>query len=180
MCFSFTAEALSRNVALSNGGSHGIVEAFKASVATCPLGPAIDLIGEKWAIMILRGSLSGLRHFEEFQAGLGIARNILSNRLARLVAGGLLERKPDGADRRRVVYSLTEKGSDLLPTLVAMRQWAEAWGLGSSPIILADKQSGKPLQRITLQAHDGRAVTADDLVWIDTTNGSKLAGKSAA
>ena len=57
--------------------------------------PSVELIGEKWAFLILRGALNGLQHFEEFQAGLGIARNILSDRLGKLVAGGILERTPD-------------------------------------------------------------------------------------
>ena len=60
--------------------------------AALPIPPAVELIGEKWAFLILRGALNGLQHFEEFQAGLGIARNILSDRLAKLVAGGILER----------------------------------------------------------------------------------------
>ena len=60
--------------------------------SSCPLPAAVELIGEKWAFLILRGALNGLMHFEEFQAGLGIARNILSDRLGKMVAGGILER----------------------------------------------------------------------------------------
>ena len=59
------------------------IEAFKAAALRCPLPSAVELIGEKWAFLILRGALNGLAHFEQFQAGLGIARNILSNRLAK-------------------------------------------------------------------------------------------------
>src|SRR3954452_18267373 len=86
------------------------VDAFKEAALACPLPPAVELIGEKWAFLILRGALNGLRHFEEFQAGLGIARNILSDRLSRLVAGGILERASDPSDKRKVIYSLTQKG----------------------------------------------------------------------
>ena len=71
------------------------IEAFKAAALRCPLPSAVELIGEKWAFLILRGALNGLEHFEQFQAALGIARNILSNRLAKLVSGGILERKSD-------------------------------------------------------------------------------------
>jgi len=63
------------------------IEAFKAAALRCPLPSAVELIGEKWAFLILRGALNGLEHFEQFQAALGIARNILSNRLAKLVEG---------------------------------------------------------------------------------------------
>ena len=86
------------------------IDAFKQAALSCPLPAAVELIGEKWAFLILRGALNGLQHFEEFQAGLGIARNILSDRLAKMVAGGILERAADPADGRRVIYSLTEKG----------------------------------------------------------------------
>src|SRR3954453_13669159 len=83
---------------------------FRRAALSCPLPGAVDLIGEKWAFLILRGALNGLKHFEEFQGGLGMARNILSDRLTKLVDGGILERRPDPQDKRRVIYSLTDKG----------------------------------------------------------------------
>ena len=86
------------------------LDAFKEAALSCPIPAAVELIGEKWAFLILRGALNGLHHFEEFQGGLGIARNILSDRLGKMVAGGILERSPDPSDRRRVIYSLTAKG----------------------------------------------------------------------
>src|SRR5574338_584928 len=91
------------------------IDRFKEAALSCPIPAAVEVIGEKWAFLILRGALNGLHHFEEFQAGLGIARNILSDRLAKMVAGGILERAPDPADKRRVIYSLTAKGEDLRP-----------------------------------------------------------------
>lgn len=166
VCFIRAAEDLSRIVSLSNDASSGIVEAFRTAAAHCPLTPAIELIGEKWTILILRGSMSGLRHFEEFQSSLGIARNILSNRLGRLVAAGVLERRHDPVDRRRIVYTLTGMGADLLPTLIALRQWSEKWLAGPSRVILADRRSGKPLQELVARDHAGRAVRPGDLTWI--------------
>ena len=109
---------------------------FAAGAPACPLPAAVELIGEKWAFLILRGAFNDLRHFEEFQAGLGIARNILSDRLAKMVAGGILERSPDPDDRRRVIYSLTAKGEGLLPVVLAMRQWGEEWGYGKMRVVL--------------------------------------------
>jgi DNA-binding HxlR family transcriptional regulator len=79
------------------------LDAFREAALSCPLPTAVELIGEKWAFLILRGALNGLKHFEEFQAGLGIARNILSARLSKMVAGGLLERAADPEHRRRVI-----------------------------------------------------------------------------
>lgn len=150
------------------------IEAFRRAALTCPLPPAVELIGERWAFLILRGALNGLQHFEQFQAGLGIARNILSNRLSRLVEGGILERHPDPDDRRKVVYSLSPKGEALLPVVLALRQWGEDWGHGKQDIVLADTRDGKPVRRICVQAHDGRPLGLSDLMWLDRTTGAEL------
>lgn len=150
------------------------IEAFKAAALRCPLPSAVELIGEKWAFLILRGALNGLEHFEQFQAALGIARNILSNRLAKLVNGGILERKSDPVDRRKVVYSLSPKGEALLPVVLALRQWGEDWGHGCQEIFLADKRDGKPVKRIGVQAHDGRELKLGDMMWVDRASGATV------
>jgi DNA-binding HxlR family transcriptional regulator len=150
------------------------IEAFRRAALTCPIPAAVELIGEKWAFLILRGAFNGLQHFEQFQAGLGIARNILSNRLSRLVEGGILERHPDPDDRRKVIYSLSAKGEALLPVVLAIRQWGEDWGHGKQDITLADIQTGKPIRRITVQADDGRPLGLYDLMWIDQRTGEEL------
>lgn len=142
------------------------LDSFREAALSCPIPAAVELIGEKWAFLILRGAFNGLQHFEEFQAGLGIARNILSDRLARLVAGGILERSSDPDDRRRVIYALTAKGEGLLPVFVALRQWGAAWGNGEGEVALCDNQDRKPIRRIGIHAHDGRSLQLADLVWI--------------
>lgn len=154
------------------------IDAFKQAALSCPLPAAVELIGEKWAFLILRGALNGLQHFEEFQAGLGIARNILSDRLAKMVAGGILERAADPADGRRVIYSLTAKGEDLLPVVLALRQWGEKWGYGSMRVELADSRDGKPVRKICVLSHDGRALGLRDLTWIE--RGDAAAMRTAA
>ena len=150
------------------------IEAFKAAALRCPLPSAVELIGEKWAFLILRGALNGLEHFEQFQAALGIARNILSNRLAKLVNGGILERKSDPVDRRKVVYSLSPKGEALLPVVLALRQWGEDWGHGCQEIFLADIRDGQPVKRICVQAHDGRELKLGDMKWVDRASGASV------
>ncbi len=150
------------------------IAAFKAAALRCPLPEAVDLVGEKWAFLILRGALNGLEHFEEFQAGLGIARNILSHRLSRLVAGGVLKRAPDPADRRKIIYSLTAKGEALLPVVLSLRQWGEEWGHGQPDFVLADGRDAKPIRRIAVQAEDGRELQLADLIWIDVASGAHL------
>jgi DNA-binding HxlR family transcriptional regulator len=143
------------------------LDAFREAALSCPIPAAVELVGEKWAFLILRGALNGLQHFEEFQAGLGIARNILSDRLSKMVAGDLLERSPDPSDKRRVIYSLTPKGEGLLPVVLAMRQWAEEWGHGSARVVLADRRDGRPVKKMCVQAHDGRELKLADLTWVD-------------
>jgi DNA-binding HxlR family transcriptional regulator len=154
------------------------IDAFKQAALSCPLPAAVELIGEKWAFLILRGAFNGLQHFEEFQAGLGIARNILSDRLGKMVAGGILERQPDPGDGRRVIYSLTPKGEGLLPVMLALRQWGEEWGYGTVKIVLADKRDGKPVRKICVLSHDGRELGLGDLTWIERDK--KAALKTAA
>lgn len=132
----------------------------------CSLPAALEAMGERWSFLILRGAFNGLRHFEEFQAQLGIARNILANRLSRLVEHGILARVPFPEDRRKIEYRLTDKGHALLPTMVALRQWGEQWetGVPASPI-LVDARDGRPIAAVQVMSHDGRPLGKGDLHW---------------
>tara|TARA_R110000772_G_scaffold134717_14_gene243363 strand:+ start:1686 stop:2237 length:552 start_codon:yes stop_codon:yes gene_type:complete len=136
----------------------------------CSLAISLEVIGERWCFMILRGSFNGVRHFEDFLSEIGIARNILANRLTRLVEAGIMSRRPCDHDKRKVEYRLTDKGADLLPVIVAIRQWGEKWetGVPSNPV-LADARDRQPISRITLRAHDDRILGLADLCWIDET-----------
>ena len=137
----------------------------------CGLPMALAEIGEKWSLMILRAAFNGVRHFEEFLSEMGIARNILASRLVRLTESGILERNPCPDDRRRVEYSLTQKGRDLLPAMVALRQWGEKWQLGvpSNPV-LVDARDLKPVQPMSIRSHDDRLLHIEDLCWIDASD----------
>ncbi len=143
-------------------------EHLKAVYAECGISAALEAVGERWSFLILRGAFNGLHHFEEFQSTLGIARNILSNRLGRLVAHDILLREPDAADRRRVAYRLTEKGRALLPVMIALRQWGESWvsGMPSNPV-LVDRTSRLPVAPIAVQTVEGRPLTLGELEWVD-------------
>ena len=132
----------------------------------CSLPAALEAMGERWSFLILRATFNGLHHFEEFQSELGIARNILANRLARLVQYGILQREPMPDDRRKIQYSLTEKGQALLPTMIAMRQWGERWEtcVPAFPV-LVDQRDCRPIQTVSVLAHDGRVLQLGDLHW---------------
>lgn len=143
----------------------------------CGLPAALEVMGERWSFMILRAGFNGLHHFEEFLSTLGIARNILSNRLARLVEHGIMKREALAEDRRKIEYRLTEKGLDLLPAMLALRQWGEKYGVGvpSNPV-LCDARDGHPIAEIAIHAHDGRKLGYWELEWREAAD----LGKSAA
>ncbi len=144
------------------------VERHRELLRQCSIAAALEAVGERWSFLILRGAFNGLHHFEEFQSTLGIARNILSNRLTRLVEHGILGREPDPADRRKVAYRLTEKGRDLLPVLLSLRQWGERWisDMPSNPV-LVDRQHRRPIAPMAVRAADGRTLMLGDMEWID-------------
>jgi DNA-binding HxlR family transcriptional regulator len=141
---------------------------MKHDRSECGIAAALEVVGERWSFLILRGVFNGLHHFEEFQSTLGIARNILSNRLARLVEHEILRREPDPADRRRVAYRLTDKGKALLPVLIALRQWGERWvsGVPSNPV-LVDRLTRRPVAPINVLSSDGRPLRLGELEWLD-------------
>ena len=148
-------------------------------IVECGLPGALEVIGDKWSFMILRAGFNGIRHFDSFQSELGIARNILSNRLHKLVDNGIFRREPCEHDRRMVEYRLTEKAIDLLPALIALRQWGEKYtsNVPSSPV-LVDARDRMPIARLQPHAHDGRALEYSDLDWEEAGRvGKKGAGR---
>jgi DNA-binding HxlR family transcriptional regulator len=156
-------------------------EHHKELLANCALPAALEAVGERWSFLILRGAFNGLHHFEEFQSTLGIARNILSNRLARLVEHEILTREPDPADRRKVAYRLTPKGRELLPVLVALRQWGERWvsGVPSNPV-LVDRASRLPVAPMLVRAADGRPLSLSELDWVDRSEVGAVSAPASA
>lgn len=137
----------------------------------CGLPQALEVMGERWSFMILRASFNGLHHFEEFLSELGIARNILSNRLAKLVEHGILKRDPCPDDRRKIEYRLTEKGFDLLPAMVALRQWGQKYGaeVVENPV-LVDERDRLPIGPTSMLSHDGRILGPQDLWLVERSN----------
>ena len=130
----------------------------------CGLPQALEVMGERWSFMILRASFNGVHHFEEFLSELGIARNILSNRLAKLVDHEILKREPCADDRRKIEYRLTEKGFDLLPAMIALRQWGQKYGaeVVEDPA-LVDDADRLPIGPVSILSHDGRILGPKDL-----------------
>jgi DNA-binding HxlR family transcriptional regulator len=92
---------------------------------SCTIARALEVVGERWTLLILRDAVLGLERFEEFQASLGIASNVLTSRLKLLSGEGLLERVPDPQRPGRPKYALTDKGAELAPVLVELMKWGD-------------------------------------------------------
>jgi len=93
----------------------------------CSIARALEIVGERWTLLIIRDVFLGLRRFDEIRDDLGIARNVLTDRLARLVEEGILERAPYSERPQRFEYRLTKKGQDLYVALAALRQWGDQY-----------------------------------------------------
>ena len=102
-------------------------EALRWSAENCTVGRALEILGEKWTVVVLREIFLGIRRFDDMRVRTGIPRQVLTNRLATLVENGLLRREPyrEPGARVRDEYRLTEKGLDLYPVLVALRDWGD-------------------------------------------------------
>ena len=101
-------------------------------VRDCSIKRTLDVIGEKWTLLVLREAFYGARRFEQFLANVGCARTLLSERLATLVEHGVLHREPyrEAGQRERHQYLLTEKGHDLFAALVVLMHWGDRWEAG--------------------------------------------------
>jgi DNA-binding HxlR family transcriptional regulator len=99
----------------------------------CSVAQCLEVIGEWWSMLVVRDAFLGVTRFDEFQRRLGISRNILQQRLARLVEAGVLTREPYSEHPLRHDYKLTDKGRDLWPVLTAMRQWGDRHAAPSGP-----------------------------------------------
>jgi DNA-binding HxlR family transcriptional regulator len=109
----------------------------------CPVASTLEIIGERWTILILRDIFLGIRRFEDLQRGLGVARNILQARLERLVEYGILVKRPYQDRPLRHEYRLTEKGADLWPVLVSLLKWGDQYAIaGERPMILQHRGCG--------------------------------------
>src|SRR5438128_9499987 len=109
----------------------------------CSVARALEVVGERWTLLIIRDALLGLRRFDEFQRNLGIARKVLADRLRRLVDEGILERVPYQQRPERYEYHLTRKGRDLHVALVGLRRWGDAYCSEKPPMLARTKSDKK-------------------------------------
>ncbi|NWH09365.1 MAG: helix-turn-helix transcriptional regulator [Alphaproteobacteria bacterium] len=134
--------------------------------ANCSLARAMAVIGDRWTLLILRDAFMRVRRFEEFQESLGIARRVLTERLALLVDEGVLERRAYQARPPRHEYRLTQKGLDLYPALCALVHWGDAYYAGADgpPVLHRHKACGHDFRARLTCSHCGGLVEARDVV----------------
>lgn len=131
----------------------------------CSLANALDQIGDWWTLLILREVIIGCDRFDGIQAALGIARNILSIRLEKLIDHGILERQAISPGARRTAYRLTAKGGELLPALLALMQWGDRWisGKGNEPMIAVEAATTRRVPRLGLSNSSGKPMGVSDI-----------------
>jgi len=128
----------------------------------CSLAQTLSVIGEHWTMLIIRDAFFGLRRFDQFQKSLGIARNVLSDRLKKLVHAGVLE-KSEGPGHPE--YRLTEKGLALQPIMIAMTHWGDTYmpHAEGKRLTFVDRRDGKPIKPVGIYAADGRRLKPKEI-----------------
>jgi DNA-binding HxlR family transcriptional regulator len=141
------------------------VERTRFAGMNCGVAQALEALGDWWTLLIVRDAFLGVRRFADFQASLGIAKNILASRLRHLVAHGIFERRDAGRAGPRFEYALTPKGEALLPLLTALREWSDDWvyGRGREPVIVRDRRTRRRVPKLRVRAADGRELGRRDL-----------------
>src|SRR5262245_5080361 len=127
----------------------------------CGIAQALEVLGDWWTLLIVRDAFFGVRRFGDFEANLGIAKNILSDRLSHLVEHGIFEKQSLGESGQRFEYRLTEKGEALLPLLTALREWSDEWvfGRGHEPVIVKDRKSNRRIPKMRVTDAEGHPLT---------------------
>lgn len=131
----------------------------------CSAAQALEQIGDWWTLLLVREAFYGTSTFSQFEDKLGIAKNILTERLNALVENDIMVRERPKPDVDRYAYRLTPKGEALMPVLVGLMQWGDQWVLGpdKAPLRILDSRDRAPIASLAVTAGDGRPLTIADL-----------------
>ncbi len=132
--------------------------------AQCPVARALEVLGDRWAMMILRDAFDGLCRFSAFQKNLGLAKNILASRLKLLVEGGLLHLPPAAAGSAHMEYVLTDTGRSGFPSVGGRRLGGARFQFepGETRSALLDRATGQVVETLQVRAQDGRVLRPED------------------
>jgi DNA-binding HxlR family transcriptional regulator len=143
----------------------------------CSIARSLELIGERWTLLIIRQAFRGTRRFDDFHRQLGVARNILQARLERLVDADIVRRVQYQERPPRYEYRLTEKGIDLWPVLVALLQWGDRYTAPEGPpVVLRHRDCGGELDDRRRCVRCGAELAARDVVAVDGPGAGATAG----
>lgn len=131
--------------------------------SSCPVSRAIERVGDPWVLMILREAFIGVRRFDDFQVQTGASPHLLSQRLKQLCSDGILQRRAYNEHPPRYEYLLTDKGRDLWPLIMVLRNWGEKW-LGGSSVTLTHKGCGARIDPVLCCPECGERLTARDVM----------------
>lgn len=138
---------------------------------------ALGFIGDSWSILILRDLMmfGGTRRFEQLREGLGISRNVLTERLKTLVDQEIVRKSPVEDGGRRMQYKLSRKGWELMPILVGINQWCERWRPDpiNSAFEFVDAEQGREIDVVAIRSQDGRVLGPPDITAIPRTEAAK-------
>jgi DNA-binding HxlR family transcriptional regulator len=142
---------------------------------TCSVARSLEQIGDWWTLLIVREAFYGTRRFKDFEANLGIAPNILSTRLGKLVEHGILQVPESTASGKALEYRLTDKGRDLFPVIVAVAQWGDKHAAGPKgpPMRIVERESLKEIAPLQIRSHDGRPLDVRQLSVVEGPGASK-------
>jgi DNA-binding HxlR family transcriptional regulator len=139
----------------------------KRSFATenCSLARTMELVGDSWSLLIVREALLGASRFDQFQACLGIARNVLTVRLRKLADNGIFESIPLADGGKRLQYRLTDRGFELVTLIGAAMQWGDRnlFKPGRHPVRIVDQATGHEIPTLELRSSTGQALDVDRL-----------------
>ena len=139
----------------------------------CSVGRSLEIIGDRWIFFIIREAFFGVRYYDAFLSNLGIATNILTDRLKWLVENDIFETHKDTKDARRKKYALTEKGLDLYPVILSIIKWGDRWLSDESgpPLLLHHRKCGHLLTPVICCEHCRESIVINDVtyeeVWRD-------------
>ncbi|GLW47185.1 transcriptional regulator [Streptomyces sp. NBRC 14336] len=143
------------------------MEWLEVSTENCPVQTTLDLVGEKWTLLIVRDAANGVRRFDDFRRHMGLSDAVLSDRLRKLTAAGILRTVPyqEPGSRARNEYRLTRKGWDLWPVLVALRQWGETYAPDpAGPVLdMRHAECGAPVRVVVECAEEHVALAPRDV-----------------
>lgn len=132
---------------------------------TCPVARSLEVIGDRWSLLIVRDAFDGIRRFSEYQRNLGLSKSVLASRLHELVKEGVLKVIPGENGSAYQAYELTEKGRGLFHIIVGLRQWGESFlfSRNEAHSVMIERSSGKPVGKLTLRTKAGRVLVPEDV-----------------